>query len=258
MLPDEKHTRMAFEIYDFNKDKFICNSDTFYGIKIDTNRLFSTDFIKIQKLFDEKAHNISEVKEQVNKPVNILYKFKHIKEERKSRALYHPPGKPESLNFEEFSRIVFEFNKPKIIIDILEYLTGSQISDQSANNSAKTRENSEEIAEKMMKNSEFRDKMSKTNNFDYYIQLFNSLRFFHPDHRKIILDKFKEMQCPSYYDRKLLSLNSISKAWPNIFGIDSKFINESFYMTLTGHDRRDITKLSFINKIKEIFDVIRN
>ncbi|OMJ96279.1 hypothetical protein SteCoe_3 [Stentor coeruleus] len=254
-LPDEKHIKLAFDLYDFNKDKFICNRDTFYAIGLDKDRIFSQDLVKIRSQFLVKINEPEIIKSRGTK-VTTLNKLKSISETHKPRYPITLSGQPEALNIEDFCKIKFELGKPHIILDFAEYITG--ISNlfyiHSAHQKTFYRKKSEDIALKLAYKPRLREKLQNTGKLRYYQELAIALKYFHPSTSEVLLEKFSEMICKSYTECKLLSLTSISAVWPKIFGIDNLFINQSLYHILAGPENGNIDKTRFLKKIRDLFD----
>lgn len=256
-LPDEKHIKLAFDLYDFNKDKFVCNHDAFHAIGLDKDRIFSQDLVKIRSQFLVKV-NEPEVAKSRGTKVTALNKLKSMSEIHKPRYPSTLHGQPEALNIEDFCKIKFELGKPHIIIDFAEYISG--ISNlfylHSAHQKTFYRKKSEDIALKLAYKPRLREKLQSKGKLRYYQELAIALKFFHPSASEVLLDKFSEMICGSYTECKLLSFTSISAVWPRLFGVDNLFINQSLYHILAGPENGNIDKVRFLKKIRDLFDVI--
>lgn len=241
-LPDDKHKKIAFSIYDLNKDKVICYNDTFRALTMENCSFFEKDLVEIQNQLMLKSRKQEENQKTI-----------------KSKKIYSETLKIEGLSFEEFSQIKFSNGKPQIIIDIISYITGFDLTGTSSNllQCPIKRKKSEEIIFEMWKTPGFRESLISDSNFLYFSELEEAFKLFHPTQTDALLLKFNEMVCSSY-NSNFLSLNSITEHFPKFFGVDNCFISESFYNLLSGVENFNINKLRFMQKMKTLFDVIFN
>ena len=254
-LPDEKHLKMAFEIFDFNKDKFICNNDAFHAITLEENHYLIPDVIKIRNQFILKPRDNTEKPQKFKQ--TPMGRLKQIAEEKKYKAIL-ALNKPEALSFEDFSKIKFQIGKPHIIRDIISYLIGVNIFENKArvNSRLIERKKSEDIIKEMWSTHEMRELVKNNENYNYYTELESVLSNFEWNQAKILLDKFNSMVCKSYENVRFLSMNSVCSLWPKFFGYDNLYISESFYQVFAGPENQSVNKSRYLTQLQEAFNVI--
>ena len=256
-LPDEKHLKFAFDLYDINKDHFICNSDAFNSILLDRSRNFTQDIIAITNKLEEKLKNDSKLVQTPQKTLTPVQQLRLIHEEKKLRLL--PIYKPDALNFDEFVTIRFSHSKPKVLIDVVEYVSGIEILEtQTKVKTQRNRKNSEEIVREISESYKVRDEIQQDKDHKYFLELFSEMKKLGMEKAFLVLEKFNLMVCKEYGDLALVSMNSVKSAWPGIFVEDNEFVNFSFYQFLAGYENRDITKLAYLKKLQILFDVSHN
>lgn len=254
ILPDEKHLKMAFDFYDHNKDKFICNSDAFKAISVDKNRCFTQDIIKISQKLEEKL-KIGSKPTVINTKVSAIHRLRAMYEEKKNKIPSQYIAKPNCLNFEEFCSIQFLNNKPKIVIDLIEYISGIPTTEPEPLPVQTSRRNSEEIVKNLSENYAFKEQLQSDPDYPYFLDLLTLMSYFKLQNSQILLEKFNTMICESYKTQKFLSNFSISQHWGHYFGVDNSFINFSFYQFLAGFENFNINKISYLTKLKLLFTV---
>ena len=254
----EKHIRVAFELYDFNKDRYLCTADGFHIISIPNSTIFDEDIIKIRQAFIQKTSNdlgsarlnSRKKKKQKNKA------FMSAEDEVKYKVPSINPNKPEALTLEDFLKIQFTLNKPQIIIDMIKYLTGIDLIEFNTEvGKVVKRKNSEEIIEEMAFNTEMREKMVKDSRWGYYRELENAMAQVNIVQCKAALSKFAEMCMEGPSKMKEINLKSIRQVFPKHLGTENEYILKSFHNILSGPRNLNITKISFVNSVSMLFSV---
>ena len=259
-LPDEKYFKLAFEIYDFNRDKFICSNDAFHAVTLEENKFFTDDLIRIRNQFliqnpDDKKNDIRSGAPET--PKAKKFKPKHLLEEKRHKKPTVLLGKPEALNFESFCKIKFKQGKPQIIYDIISYLTSMDIYDGKylQTITTRTRKNSADLVFEMIDNFSYREELRENKRYSYYIEIEKVIRNYDFDAVKILIDKFNKIRSDSVTELRFLSLDSTMRIWPLIFGSDNEYITRSFYNFLSGAENSNISTLRYLNKIHEAIEV---
>ncbi|OMJ68021.1 hypothetical protein SteCoe_34653 [Stentor coeruleus] len=241
----EKHCRLAFELYDINKDKYICTNDAFHIMAIENSTIFDQDLIKIRQAFTLKVNNeLVQSRLSTRKKGNKKNKaFLSAEDEIKFKVPPINPLKPEALTLDDFIRIQFYMGKPQIIQDLIKNLTDFDIYETNTDNSKQfKRKKSEEIIEEIIYSFEAREKLQSDPRYGYYKELEKIMLQFPPNYAKLILEKYTLM-CPG---NKEISLTSLSEVWPRFFGTKNNYINQSFYNFLSGPKHQNITKVTFL------------
>lgn len=243
-LPDEKHLKMAFEIYDFNKDKLICSNDAFHAITCKENNFFSQDLVKIRGRFLQQGSEGLLVVQTPGKAKNLSLKKQLVN-----------AGRLEMLNFESFCKIKFAFGKPFIVFDIVNYLIGLDLSEgKLARPHTNKRKDSAKIVKEMMYNPETRELLSTDKRFDYYLELETAMLSCNPIHLDLFLSNFNTLR-NSISPSQFLSQKSLSKSWAFYFGSENPYLLQSFYTFLAGKKNFNISTSRFLQKTTEIFEV---
>lgn len=254
----ERLARMAFELYDFNKDRYICTADAFRIISIPNSIIFDQDIIKIRQAFLQKTSqelnsarlNSRKKKKQKNKA------FMSAEDEVKYKVPPIHPTKPEALTLEDFLRIQFSLNKPQIIFDLVKYLIGIDLIEFNTEvTKTVKRKKSEELIEEMLLNNELREKMICDSRWGYYRELENAMNLISLQQWKAALGKFGEMNIDGPSKLKEINLKSIFKVFSRYFGSENEYILTSFHKILSGPKNLNITKISFLNNLSPLFSV---
>lgn len=250
----EKHCRLAFELYDLNKDKYICTNDAFHIMAIENSTIFDQDLIKIRQAFILKVNNeLVQSRLSTRKKGNKKNKaFLSAEDEIKFKVPPTNPSKPEALTLDDFIRIQFHMGRPQIIQDLIKNLTDFDIYETNTDNLKQLkRKKSEEIIEEIISSFEAREKSQSDPRYSYYKELEKIMLQFPPNYAKVILEKYTLM-CPG---NKEISLALLSDVWPRFFGTKNNYINQSFYNLLSGPKHQNITKISFLNCVLFLFNV---
>lgn len=257
-FPCEKHFKLAFELYDFNKDHYLCNTDVFHVMSLQNSLIFDNDIIRIRKAFEFKSTNehnepVSPKRKQIRKNNEA---FMTPEEEIKFKVPAVHLTKSEALTLDDFNKIQFLYERPQIIIDLVRYLTDLDIGELNTEIvKVQKRKKSEEIVEEMIFNNEFRERLKEQNNYSYYADLETIMLMFPVNYPKLLFEKYNDM-CISKSSKIIeISLNSISEKFPKYFGAENPYICSSFYNYLSGRKHLNITKTSYLTSLLLLFDV---
>lgn len=249
-LSQEKHARVAFELYDFNKDRYLCTADAFHIISLHNSIIFDQDIIRIRQAFLQKTQNeLNSGRISARKKKNVKNKaFTSAEDENKFKVPSTHPGKPEALTLDDFMKVQFPLNKPQIIIDLIKYLTGIDLIEFNQESvKVLKRKKSEEIVEEMILDSEKRDKAGNDPRFFYYRDLESVMTNFSLPQAKCLLNKFNEMYVDGPSKLKEINYKSIFDHFPKYFGSDNLYVLQSFYKLLSGPKNLNVTKITYLN-----------
>ncbi|CAG9316929.1 unnamed protein product [Blepharisma stoltei] len=251
--PDEKILKFCFDLYDFNKDNFICYHDAYCAMSADALKIFEKDVLKLREAMNTKKAAGSESKKSIRNENDIRRRVSYLNTgdtEQADTSLQFPTNKPEALSLPEFSKI-FTYFKPHIFDDIMSYLLGYSINNsyhKDLTPKAPERRPSEEILMDILSNEDRKREYESQTNYSYYNELEKAMFLYNTTDRQLLLEKFEMMRCPSFKNQKLISLNSILENLPKIFGAKCDHVSKCFYNYLSGPGHRDITKPSFLMK----------
>lgn len=167
---NEKHSKFAFELYDYNKDRYVCINDAFRAMSFKNSLIFDDDIVKIRQGFVSKTTNdLNGVglfsKKKKSKKKNKA--FMSAEDEIKFKVLPVHPLKPEALTLDEFMKLNFYNGKPKIVFDLIKYLTGIDINDRHADTPKSQKyKKTDETSEETQINFSSRDKIQTEPKFD--------------------------------------------------------------------------------------------
>ena len=256
-LSNEKHSRFAFELYDFNKDHYICTNDAFHAMSLDHTQIFNHDILKIRQAFVIKTNNeLGDFRVLHNKKAKKNKAFMSAEDEVKFRVAAIHSSKPEALTLDDFMKISFFLGKPQIIQDLIKYLTDADLAEFNLETTkAQKRKKSEQIIEEMIFHPEFREKMMTDAKYPYYKELEKALVQLPQIHSAAIMDKYNSLNTDFPNKINEISLKSVIEVWPSFFGVNNKFISSSFFQYLAGPKHSNITKISFVNSLLLLFNV---
>ena len=255
---NEKHFKLAFELYDFNRDRYICTNDAFHAISLDNSQIFDTDIVKIRQAFVMKTNN--ELSDSLSPKRKNLKKnskaFMSADEEIKFKVASVHTTKPEALTLDDFFKINFNQGKPQIILDLIKYLTDIDLTEYNSDTEkSQKRKRSEDIVEEMIINSYAREKLLNDPNYPYYHDLENLIIQFPENQSKFIIEKYHEMSFRTSTKSNEISSQSVIEYLQKFFGNNNPYIAASFYHYLSGRKHQNITKASYLNSILILFKV---
>jgi Ca2+-binding EF-hand superfamily protein/phage pi2 protein 07 len=254
----EKHARVAFELFDFNRDRYICTADAFHIISLNNSIIFDQDIVRIRQAFIQKTQNeLNSARMSARKKKNTKNKaFTSAEDENKFKVPSIHPSKPEALTLEDFLKVQFPLSKPQIIIDIIKYLTGFDLVEFNQESIKQIkRKRSEEIVEEMILSPELREKAANDPRIFYYRDLENAMTSFSLPNAKSLLNKFNEMNIDGPSKLKEINYKSIIDYFPRYFGSDNPYILRSFHNLLSGPKNLNITKVSYLSALSLLFSV---
>lgn len=123
-LSDEKLLHFVFEAFDFNRDHYICYTDTFLMISYRKADTYDLDLVKLRQMFYlKKSRNAPGRKGQAGRRGSFYNGGTFDEDESKlkrKRVPYYNLDRPEALTFEDFSRVEFG-GRPQFLWDFLKY-----------------------------------------------------------------------------------------------------------------------------------------
>lgn len=252
-LSDDKILRFCFELFDFNKDKYLCTHDAYHAISLNQSNLYDQDIIRIREAMMQKQSK----KGNINKKPKIHARRgsnQSSNEEETKKIPYIHPTKPEAITVDDFVKISF-IGKPQIFQDLVQYLTGFNINYSllKPESSYMNRKLSEDIIFDMRYKQEMRETYMTDPRYNYFVDLDRMMQKYETIESQLLLEKFEMLKCPSYKKNKMISMKSTVEVFPNIFGFKCDYISKRFYGILAGPNRHDITKISYMTKLLELF-----
>lgn len=255
---DEKTQKIAFELFDFNKDRYICYNDLLEAIKNRENHnIYDDDLVRIRAMCVKKHKGML-------KPLRIKTKCRQQQtmmnpnlDDDRPKLPHINPTNPEAITYEDFYQINFALGKPQILQDFIKYMTGKDIVERPPTPSAFIkRKESEEISREMMFSGNVRDKYRTDPKLEYYQNLEKTLLLYDNTIGTLLIEKFERLKSPHFKKLKAISLDSLYGNFSAIIGVKCPFLELSLYNILSGPDFVDITKERFLNILSILFDVV--
>ena len=127
----DKQLCVVFDIFDTNKDKYICFEDIFNLITARKSNIYDSDLIKIKDTMELKKKGMIPTIKQPNKnkqrsPVPSVSAEIQQKEEQAKKLPHYNPNKPEAITIDDFKKVPFG-HKPQFLRDWLLYLCNYDI-----------------------------------------------------------------------------------------------------------------------------------
>ena len=178
-----KHLEFCFQIFDFNKDEFICLKDAYTALEIRTNNFYDSDIAAIIDMFNLKKEGKIPVDKRFRRKSTFgLIKDKRTKLTKEIKKNIIKPKKNDSIaiKFKEFCKVRFN-ERPQIFLDFLFYACNYNFLKEkgfiipSPIHSAK---NSETIVVQMNLNAEYHDSLRKKEKYEYYCELNSVMNLF--------------------------------------------------------------------------------
>ncbi|OMJ69725.1 hypothetical protein SteCoe_32490 [Stentor coeruleus] len=255
---EEKHLRLCFKLFDFDKDEKISYKDTFMAMKFRKENIYDSDLVEIMKTFELKKQGklkclkgkilrrkstfslLKEIEEQCDKPIISV---------NESFVTIDP-----AINLKEFFMIKFH-GRPQILLDIFLYIAGYNfmldkgLVERSPMHSSK---NSENIVVEMNLNPEFNDIIRKSDKYDYLCHLDSSMRLYKKSQLDDLLKKFKFLQSKERFKIRIITKQSMIENFviyiqPKLLGHNNEYLSIRFYEYLS--QNKDLSKASFLSKL---------
>lgn len=215
---EDKHLAFSFEIYDFNKDKFICYKDAFRALELRTANFVDEDLVIIKEMLLLKKEGKLNARKLRRKSTFSLIKERIAKKRQddlqlKDIEILNPidDQKPVKVDFKEFKIIKFN-GRPQIVKDFLKYTCCYDFMKErglllpSPKHSPKI---SETIVMEMNISTEYRTRLEKDDKYEYYCLLDNAMSLYTKLELELTLKKFRYLQCPDNFKYKVITRESM-------------------------------------------------
>lgn len=251
---DDRLLHFVFDVFDTNRDHYLCYADTFQMISQRKGDYYDRDLLKLRQMFYLKKSRNAPGRKQGGGRRNSF--FNAIGEDEESRAKrkkvpYYNHERPEALTFEDFSRVEFG-GKPQFLSDFLKYTCAITI--QEANmttNSMMSRQNTEDVLAEASLSLSALNMLAKDERANYYRELQDVISQFSHAESQVIMSKFLILKA-SGTAQKMLSRDSVKTNFANFFGVDCDYIAERFFEGLSGRKNATVTKPRFCRQILKL------
>mmetsp|Transcript_9856 Transcript_9856/g.19519 ORF Transcript_9856/g.19519 Transcript_9856/m.19519 type:complete len:712 (+) Transcript_9856:3126-5261(+) len=252
-VPDDRLLYFVFDVFDTNRDHYLCFADTFLMISQRKSDCYDRDLLKLKQMFYlKKSRNAP--RKQPGGRRNSFYN--QIGEDEESRAKrkkvpYYNPDRPEALTFEDFTRVEFG-GKPQFFQDFLKYTCAITPSDAFGTlNSIISRQNTEDVLAEASLSLGAYNLLAKDERAGYFKELQEIISQFSHAESQVILSKFRVLKA-SGTARKMLSRESVRRNFKFFFGADCEYIAERFFELLSGRKGVTVTKPRFCRHVLKL------
>jgi Ca2+-binding EF-hand superfamily protein len=213
---DDRLLYFVFDVFDSNRDHYLCYADTFVMISQAKEDCYNRDLAKLKQMFTLKKSKNAPGRSMKRERRPSIYNSSHEDEEsraRRKKVPYINSSRPEALTFEDFARVEFG-GKPQFYGDFLKYCCSILPQEAtSLTTSLISRQNTEDfLAEASLSISAF-NMLSKDERAGYFKELVRPTQadiisnFTHAE-AQVLMAKFKILKA-SGTARKMLSRDSV-------------------------------------------------
>jgi Ca2+-binding EF-hand superfamily protein len=252
---DKQHLKFCFDLFDLNRDGFICYQDTFKALEIRKQNLYDEDFIVLQELLQLKFEGKLVVSKKRRKSTFGMIR-ERIEKRIRSRLPIPPVVKDltTKINFAEFKLAKF-LNKPQVLRDFLKYVCGfnySKIVKRAGFKGKHVKKDSENIVIDMNIDQNYRTLLEKDPKFLYYCELDEIMAKYDENNLKVQLEKFKFLQSSQKFMYRVISKESmvekfVSFSQPKLIGFNSEYFSKRVFDFLS--KGQYLTKARFLTSI---------
>ncbi|OMJ81201.1 hypothetical protein SteCoe_18377 [Stentor coeruleus] len=255
---EEKHLRLCFKLFDFDKDEKISYKDTFTAMRLRKENIYDSDLVILMQTFElKKQGRLKNLKGKMLRRKSTFSLMKEIGEQgakpitkiKESLVPIDP-----AINLKEFFMVKFH-GRPQILLDIFLYVAGYNFMlekgfiERSPIHSSK---NSENIVVEMNLSPEFNDIIRKSDKYDYLCHLDSSMRLYKKSQLDDLLKKFKFLQSKEKFKIRIITKQSMIENFviyiqPKLLGYNNEYLSTRFYEYLS--QSKDLSKAVFLSKM---------
>ncbi|OMJ78190.1 hypothetical protein SteCoe_22035 [Stentor coeruleus] len=258
-----KHLEFCFNIFDFNKDKFIDQKDAYKALEIRTKNCYDSDIAYINEMFDLKREGKVPADYRLRRKSTLsLIKEKKKKIRDLSMFIKQPKisQKHITLNFKEFCLIKFS-GRPQIFLDFLDYSCNYNFLKEKGlllPTPIHSHHNSESLVMQMNLNQDYHDFIRKNEKYDYLCELDAAMSLFSQDDVESLLKKFKFLESNEKLKLKVITKDSMVEKLvfyiqPGLIGFDVPYLAKRLYEYFS--QGQNLTKARFLRKVNELTKV---
>lgn len=258
---EDRVSKLAFDCFDFNQDKYICSRDAFAAIAERLEDCYDHDLVKIKGMFAMKRNRMVPTKKErgrVGSRMSSRGGEIMSSGESKRRMPHYHPTKPEAIIFTDFQKIEFSGGKPQLILDIFNYICGISLQDFNPFGfgfaGPADRPPSEELIAESYLSRELEQQLQSDPRLDYYTELVTSTQtaamdaFPSPEECHLLLHKFQQLRCQELVSA-VISESSIVKNFPLVFGAKCDYLASRIYYVFSGPRNLEVTKPLFLRTV---------
>jgi Ca2+-binding EF-hand superfamily protein len=213
---DDRLLHFVFDVFDSNRDHYLCYADTFIMISQIKEDCYNRDLSKLKQMFALKKSRNAPGRKTKGERRTSIYNSLHEDEDSRARRKKFPyisSSRPEALTFEDFARVEFG-GKPQFFGDFLKYCCAILPQEATTlSTSLISRQNTEDfLAEASLSLSAF-SMLAKDERASYFKELVRPTQsdiisnFTHAE-SQVLMAKFKILKA-SGTARKMLSRDSV-------------------------------------------------
>jgi Ca2+-binding EF-hand superfamily protein len=210
-----KHLEFCFNLFDFNKDKLICQKDAYTALEIRSDSYYDSDVALIIEMFNLKKSGkvLLQNRARRRSTLGLMRDKKKMRAkeiEFSLNARNKSSDLPVSIKFEEFCMIKFDY-RPQIFLDFLIYACGFDFIKEKGYYSipAHSKNNSETIVIQMNIDPDFHELVRKNEKYEYYCSLDTAMSLFEKSTLDDLLQKFKFLKSDQTFKIKVITERSM-------------------------------------------------
>lgn len=260
LAPEDKLLCMCFDVFDLNRDKYICYQDAFAAIAGRKENYYDSDLVKLKTMMDMKKKGITPLKRSTSRKgrrmsvMSISSEMSIFSEKNKKKEVPHVhPDKPEALTLEDFLRIEFK-GKPQVLRNFFLLTCNYDIDKfhEVVTPIYKSRKQSEDMVVEISQSPE--DQLLENVNYEHLRDLENSMNLFKFAITKDLLQKYDLLRDRTYHEYRQISKSSMVANWPKLFGAKCDYVSERFFYFFCGVRNKCVTKSRFLKKISKVVE----
>lgn len=254
-LTEKEHLKFCFQIYDFNRDGFICYKDTFAALQVRKENLYDDDFILLRELLQLKFEGKLEINKMRRKSTFGLI-IERLEKKMKSKIIVPVVNQDcrTKINFSEFRLAKFS-DRPQILKDFFRYTCAFNYTKNILPTRKTTKhaiKESENIVIEMSINRNFLEEIMKSEKYHYYCELDEVMARFTESDLKSLLEKFKFLQSKEKFFYKIITKESMLENFvihiqPKLIGYNNDYLTTRMFEVLS--DNHYLTKAKFLSSI---------
>ena len=242
----EKLLYIAFQVFDFNCDKFVCYKDACSAIEQTKFSCYDYDLIEIKKLLElKKQGKLGPSKPDFRKSfMNFL-----IINPNPSQIVHgssKPQTRQDAINFQDFKNMNYNF-LPQIILDFVKYITKINLLKAFGVRDETPILQREPSEENIVNSKEVEGQTQERLN--YLKELSDAMALYSLESAYDLLAKFKALKCNRVKNSNVISKDSLKKRLPSMFGVKCNYLAERIYYYLAGPEVSEIDKATFLRMV---------
>jgi len=259
---EDRVSKLAFDCFDFNQDKYICSRDAFAAIAMRQVDCYDHDLVKIKGMFAMKRNRMVPTKKDRGRVGSRMSsrggEMLSSGDSSKRKMPHYHPTKPEAIIFTDFQKIEFSGGKPQLILDLFNFICGVSLQDFNPFGfgfaGPADRPPSEELIADSYLSREAEQQFQSDPRINYYNELVSPTQtaamnvFPTTEECHLLLKKFQLLRCQELVNA-VISESSMVQNFPIVFGAKCDYLASRIYYVFSGPKNLEVTKPLFLRTI---------